>query len=56
MIIMAELNYKTDKFGKRIFTFRGKLIEELKELSNEDFMNLIKSRPRRHMKRGFTNS
>lgn len=45
---------KTDKFGKRIFTFRGKTIEELKALSVEDFMVLIKSRGRRHIIRGFT--
>ena len=47
-------NVKTDKFGKRIFTYRGKTIEELKELSTEAFMDLAKSRIRRHFKRGFT--
>ncbi len=45
---------KTDKFGKKIFTFRGKTIEELKEMSVESFMDLAKSRARRHTKRGFT--
>ncbi|NOQ56373.1 MAG: 30S ribosomal protein S19 [Nanohaloarchaea archaeon] len=47
-------NIKTDKFGKRIFTFRGKTVEELRALSMDEFMGLIKSRGRRHMIHGFS--
>ncbi len=50
---MAD-NVKTDKFGKKIFTYRGKTIEELKSMSLEDFVKLIKSRGRRHAIRGFS--
>ena len=50
---MAD-NVKTDKFGKKIFTYRGKTIEELKSMPVDDFMKLAKSRARRHAKRGFS--
>ncbi len=49
---MADI--KTDKFGKKIFTFRGKTIEEVKSMPAEDFVKLIKSRGRRHAIRGFS--
>ncbi len=35
----------------RIFTFRGKTSEDLQKLSLEDFSKMIKSRPRRAIKR-----
>jgi small subunit ribosomal protein S19 len=35
----------------RIFSFRGKTIEELQKLSPEDFAKLLKSRQRRAMER-----
>ena len=34
--------------------FRGKTIEELKEMDLEEFSKLLKSRQRRSLKRGFT--
>lgn len=36
------------------YTFHGKSIEELKEMSLEDFSHLLKSRQRRALKRGLT--
>lgn len=36
------------------FEFRGKTIEELKNMELEEFMKLLKSRQRRSLKRGFT--
>jgi small subunit ribosomal protein S19 len=38
---------------KKEFTFRGKTIEELNQLSIEDFANLCTSMPRRSLKKGF---
>lgn len=38
--------------AKKEFTYRGKSLEELKEMSIEDFMNLLPSRERRSLKRG----
>ncbi len=35
----------------RTFTFKGRTIEQLQTLSNDEFMNLIDSRQRRSMKR-----
>jgi small subunit ribosomal protein S19 len=37
----------------RIFTFRGKTIEELQKISLEDFAKLLPSRQRRALLRGF---
>lgn len=42
--------------AKKEFTYRGKTIEELKELSLQDFMKLVKARERRTIKRGFTDA
>ena len=39
---------------KKEFTYRGKKLEELKSLNMKDFMNLLPSRERRTLKRGFT--
>jgi small subunit ribosomal protein S19 len=36
----------------RIFTFRGKTIEELKQMSIEEFSRLLTSKERRSLKRG----
>ena len=36
------------------FTFRGKEIEELKQMSIEEFIKLLPARQRRSIKRGFT--
>jgi len=36
------------------FTFRGKTIEEISTMKPIEFANLLKSRPRRALKRGFT--
>lgn len=40
--------------AKKEFAFRGKTIEELKAMSINEFMELIPSRQRRKIKRGFT--
>ncbi|MBN2420882.1 30S ribosomal protein S19 [Candidatus Woesearchaeota archaeon] len=40
--------------AKKEFTYRGKTTDELKKLSIQEFMNLIPSRERRKIKRGFT--
>lgn len=42
--------------AKKIFTYRGKTTEELKEMSLKDFMELIPARQRRSLKRGFTDA
>jgi small subunit ribosomal protein S19 len=39
---------------KKEFTFKGKSVEELKKMSTQEFMQLIPSRERRHLKRGLT--
>ncbi len=40
--------------AKKEFTYRGKTIEELKEMSMNDFATLLPARLRRNIKRGFT--
>jgi small subunit ribosomal protein S19 len=40
----------------KVFKYRGKTIEELKSLSLEEFANLLPSRLRRKINRGFTDS
>ncbi len=40
--------------ARKEFLFRGKKIEELKSLSLNEFADLLKSRERRKIKRGFT--
>ncbi|MEK6841352.1 MAG: 30S ribosomal protein S19, partial [Nanoarchaeota archaeon] len=36
------------------FSYRGKTIEELKKLDLNEFIKIIPSRPRRSLKKGFT--
>ena len=38
----------------KIFTYRGKTLEELKELSMDEFVKLLPARQRRSLKRGMT--
>jgi len=38
----------------KVFTFKGKTLEELKQLNLEQFMNLVTSRERRTLSRGLT--
>lgn len=38
----------------KVFSFRGKSLEELKNMSIEEFGRLLTSRERRRLKRGFT--
>jgi small subunit ribosomal protein S19 len=38
----------------KIFTFKGKTVEELKKMSIDEFIKLIPSRERRHIKRGLS--
>ena len=45
---------RSDNMAK-IFTFKGKTIEELQKMSLEDFSKLLPSRQRRVLLRGFTN-
>ncbi len=40
--------------AKKEFIFKGKKVEELKQLSIEEFSQLVTSRQRRSLKRGFT--
>jgi len=40
--------------AKKEFTYRGKKIEELKEMGLSKFMELLPSKERRKIKRGFT--
>lgn len=40
--------------ARKEFTFKGKTAEELKKLSVEEFSQLVPSRQRRSIKRGFT--
>ena len=40
--------------AKKIFTFKGKTIEEINQLSLSQFAELIPSKERRKIKRGFT--
>ncbi len=39
---------------KKVFTYRGYTIEELKEMTLEEFKELLTSRQRRNVDRGFT--
>ncbi|RLE42895.1 30S ribosomal protein S19 [Candidatus Woesearchaeota archaeon] len=40
--------------AKKEFTFRGKTLEELKQMTLDQFAELLKARPRRKLKRGLT--
>ena len=40
--------------AKKEFTYRGKTLEELKEMGVGEFIELLPSRQRRSLKRGFT--
>ena len=40
--------------AKKIFTYRGHTVDDLKKMSIEEFAKLLPSRLRRHLKRGFT--
>ena len=40
--------------AKKIFTYRGKTIEEIQNLSMKEFAELLPSRERRTLNRGFT--
>jgi small subunit ribosomal protein S19 len=40
--------------AKKIFTYKGKTIEELQRLSIEEIAEMLPSRARRNIKRGFT--
>jgi len=40
--------------ARKEFTYRGKTLDELKELSMNEFAELLPSRQRRKIKRGFT--
>lgn len=42
--------------AKKIFTWKGKTEEELKQLEMKEFMELIPSRQRRSLRRGFTDA
>ena len=42
--------------AKKEFTFYGKTLEELQAMSLEEFARLLPSRPRRSLKRGFTDA
>ena len=40
--------------AKKEFTYRGKIMDELKQMSVQEFMQVVPARPRRSLKRGFT--
>lgn len=40
--------------AQKIFTYRGKTVDELKRMSLQDFAKLVPSRARRSLTRGFT--
>ena len=42
--------------AKKEFTFRGKTVEEIKSLSLKEFIEILPSRSRRSLKRGFKHS
>jgi len=42
--------------AKKIFTYRGKTLEELQQMSQKDFIELLPARRRRTIKRGFTDA
>ena len=41
--------------ARKIFTYKGKTLEELQKMPLEDFAKLLPSRQRRSLKRGLTN-
>jgi len=41
---------------KKIFTYRGKTVDELKKLSLSEFRELLPARQRRSLKRGFSDA
>ena len=46
---------RSDSMASKIYTFKGKTIEELQKMSLEEFSKLLPSRQRRVMRKGFTN-
>ena len=52
---MQEDPVRESKMAKE-FSFRGKSIEELQKMSLNDFANLLSSRNKRTIKRGFTDT
>ena len=42
--------------AKKEFTFKGKTVEELKNVSLKEFINLLSSRAKRSLERGFTDT
>ena len=50
----ALLNDKQYKMAKKEFKYFGKTVDELKDMSIEDFAKISSSRVRRTLKRGFT--
>ena len=42
--------------AKKVLTFKGKTVEELKDMGLTEFMDLINARSRRTLKRGFTDA
>ena len=40
--------------AKKEFTYRGKIMDELKQMSVQEFMQVVPARPRRSLKRGLT--
>ncbi len=42
--------------ARKIFTYRGKVLEELQKMSINEFAELLPSKERRKIKRGFTDS
>ncbi len=43
-----------DEFGRKVFTYRGKTLEELRKMSLQELAELLPARERRKIKRGFT--
>jgi len=55
--VQAELEERRGKIMvKKIFTYRGHTLDDLKEMSIEEFAKILPSRLRRHLKRGLTES
>ena len=44
------------KMVQKIFTYRGKTVEELKKMDLKEFANLLPARQRRSLLRGFTDA
>lgn len=42
--------------AKKEFTYRGKTVDELKQMDIQQFMKLVPSRERRKLKRGYTDA